>query len=179
MILRVKNKKSMMLLGESVVKLIITVIVLVFLIYLIVKVYTIFVDDSKLKKADVQLDKLAEVIRKVYTENSESKAEFFNIESGWFLKSFFNVVPPENECKGNVGCLCVCSNARCNELKKCVGFDFNVEMQEKYYQYGPALTIGAGGPTATFSESLELINSIYELKIIKEDDRVKIKLDKQ
>ncbi len=173
----IKNKKAVRFLGEHTVNLVIAVIVLVFLIYLVVKVYTLFVEDSKLKKAEVQLDKLAEVIRKVYTKNSESKAEFFNIEPGWFLKSFFNAVPPENECKGSVGCLCACSNARCNELKKCIGFDFSVEIEKKYYQYGPALTIGAGGLAATFSESLELINPIYELKIIKEENRIKIKLE--
>lgn len=177
MVSRVKNKKAVRFLGEHIVNLVIAVIVLVFLIYLVVKVYTLFVDDSKLKKAEAQLDKLSEVINKVYSEELESKAEFFNIESGWFLKSFFNVVPPENECKGNLGCLCFCSNARCNELKKCVGFDFSVEMQEKYYQYGPALTIGAGGPAATYSESLELINPLYEFKVIKEDDRIKIKVE--
>lgn len=160
-----KNKKGVKFLGEHVVNLVLAVIVIIFLIYLVVKVYTLFVNDNKLKKAEDQLNKLSEVINSVYAKGSESKIEFFTIDSGWYLNSYFNTLAPEGECKGKIGCLCACDNLGCENLKKCKDFYFSVQLVKTNPQIG----------VPYISEKLELLEPVYELNINKENDVVKIK----
>ena len=160
-----KNKKGVKFLGEHVVNLVLAVIVIVFLIYLVVKVYTLFVEDSKLKKAENQLNKLSEVINSVYAKGSESKTEFFTIDKGWYLNSYFNVLAPDGECKGKIGCLCACDDIDCENLKKCINFYFSVELIKTNSKIGVYYT----------PEKLKLLEPVYELDISKENNVVKIK----
>ena len=162
---KMKNKKGVKFLGEHVVNLVLAVIVIVFLIYLIVKVYTLFVDDNKLKKAEDQLNKLSEVINSVYAKGSESKIEFFTIDKGWYLNSYFNTLAPERECKGKVGCLCVCDDFTCENLKKCIDFHFSVQLVKTNPKIGVPYIM----------EKLKLLEPVYELDISKEKNVVKIK----
>ncbi|MEK6830946.1 MAG: hypothetical protein AABX77_02860 [Nanoarchaeota archaeon] len=125
-----KNKKAVKFLGEHTINLIITVIVLVFLIYLGVKVYGIFTEENELEKAIVQLEKITDAVNNIWNNNGGGKVEVFSPGEKWFLVSFLFDFP-EGECRGEKGCLCICRDTECSEPKsrKCNGFNFNVKVR--------------------------------------------------
>ncbi len=173
------NKKAVGFLGEHVVNLVITVIVLVLLIYLIVKVYGIFTQENELEKATIQLEKIVEVVNKVKETEEESKVEIFPPKTGWSLATFpFDF--PQAECRGEVSCLCICEDLKCSNPKarKCEGFSFGVKVDLVYKKYIGSLpyAIPTESNYEVFNEVLILNKPVNELKIFKEENVVKIKV---
>ena len=172
------DKKGFLLLGDFTVKLVISLIVLVILIYLGYKVYNLFVEDNELKKASLQLEKISDTIKIIQSTGETAIIDFFPPRKGWFLRTFPDYDFPEGECNENniVSCLCLCSELICQETRKCEGYPFNVKVDKlAIYSTEGNIAVGIGGQELKYPEVLELTNNAYELKIIKEDGMIKIR----
>ncbi len=171
------NKKGFLLLGDFTVKLVISLIVLVILIYLGYKVYSLFVEDNELKKAGLQLEKISDAIKIIQSTGGIANIDFFPPRKGWYLRTFPDYDFPEGECNENniVSCLCLCSDLTCSDTRKCEGFSFNVKVDKVTVYSTEGNVIVGGGYELRYPEVLELTDSAYELKIIKEDEIIKIR----
>ena len=178
---KIKNKKGSIFLGEHTVNLVITVIAIVILLYLGFKILGIFTQKNELEKAGSQLEKISNVVKKVWESNIESNVDFFPIKF-WFLRTFKDYDFPVGECRDNriVSCLCICEDVSCKNpsKRKCEGFEFNVKVDEVYLESKTVGDPGSGLGKVEFIESEEIFKlreAIYELNIFKENDIVFIK----
>jgi hypothetical protein len=95
------------LLAEETLKVIIAAVCIVFLILLIVAVYTAITGAKKTKQAEESLNRISDIVNSL--EEGESETQDITNPKGWFLFSFVNVGKP-NSCLNN-NCLCICSEA--------------------------------------------------------------------
>ena len=116
-----KNKKGF-LLGEETVKIVISLIVLVFLVILLFKLYN-GVQDNKLEQAKSSLNYLIEQI------NAEGVEEvvIYNPE-GWWITVWHD--PNPDLCSKWDSCLCICdgnSIGDCDKKGVCKGFNLDFD----------------------------------------------------
>jgi len=194
------NKKAeSTLLGEHGVNGIISIIVLVILIGFVFTAVIFFwpsAEDTHLKQAINQLNKIVAKVNHVYEwedlgecvgeeclELSEETLDIFP-PSGWFLRTFPDYDFPEGECRRKNSCLCICKSIACDDKKelKCEGFDFDVEVLGDYEtsQYIPSPS--GVPPVRHDSRSLKIkysglmkLEPVEVLKVFKEEDIVKIR----
>ena len=126
-VIKTKNKKRKgkrgILLGNHTVNLVVTAIVAVFLVYLAIQVYLMFTEENKLKNAEAQLEKLVEVINRVYRTGESETVEIFAPGDKWVLRTFTETGDfPGAKCKDDLSCLCFCSSGECDESVTCEGF---------------------------------------------------------
>lgn len=167
-----KNKKAIKFLGEHTVNLVIAAIVIVLLIIFGFKLYGIWSENSKTEKIKKQMENLVFSIKEVNEKGNEEVILIFPIP-GWYLKSFPDYDFPLGECRGAIGCLCICEDINCNRLRKCEGFDFDVQLMSILTR----VSIRYAGPkdpyTPKFSVdypgTLEFKEEIAELRIVKEN----------
>ena len=113
-----QNKKGM-LLAEETLKTVLAVIAIGFLIYFLVSLYFVNLNEQRQKQSEATLERISEII-----ESAETQGEIRAITpEGWFLFSFVENVKP-NSCAGK-NCLCICEN------KWPVPFTSEIERQAK------------------------------------------------
>ncbi len=161
------NKKGIKLLGETTVRIIISLIVVIILIVFITKLYGIWSEDNKIKKITKQLENIVFNINEVNEKGNEKKLLVFP-EVNWYLKSFPDYDFPIGECRGDIGCLCFCEDVSCNKLRKCEGFEFDVQVIS-------SLTKTELSDPDTFIDikeypaTMQFIDEAVEIIIVKED----------
>lgn len=112
----IKNKNGI-LLAEETIKIVIALICIVFLIYLLVTLYSTKVGDAKLLQAKATLkDSNTSSIKTSIEKVKAGQGNLGNSEellihnpNGWYLFSFVKNDLKPNECLGE-NCICICSN---------------------------------------------------------------------
>ena len=97
-----KNKNGM-LLAEETLKTVIAVIVIIFLVYFLVNLYSANLDEKKQKQAEATLDRISEIVE----SSRDGEVRAINPKR-WYLFSFTEDIKP-NSCTGK-SCLCICDN---------------------------------------------------------------------
>lgn len=106
-----KNKKAF-LLAEETLKVIISVIVIVFLVYFLVSIYMAKVNGDKLPQATALLKDSENSINVIINNLSEGQTKTKDViePKGWYIFSFTGSEVKPNLCAGS-NCLCVCDDA--------------------------------------------------------------------
>ncbi|OYT35949.1 hypothetical protein B6U91_02185 [Candidatus Pacearchaeota archaeon ex4484_71] len=121
-----KNKKGMLLASEL-LKIVLSLIGIVLLIYLLVSIYYARVDGEKLLQAKATLEKISQSVE-VLNVNSSYVGEIFDVTpSNWVLFSYTGSRQKPNSCFGE-DCVCICdevgsfqlfSSVEEKQLKEC------------------------------------------------------------
>jgi hypothetical protein len=153
----VQMNKRAELLAENVVKIVISVIVLALIVGAIVAVYFLLIAENELDKIKGQMDKVEEVSRRVDQTGILSSVDFFPIR-GWYLRTFSDFRFPVGACVDSraESCLCVCNDEECRDKFDCRWFDFSLVVD------------------GVVDENVYLDNSVYQFKIYKDNDIVRI-----
>jgi len=180
------NKKAEQLLGEHTVNGIIEILVIVILVGFVIAAVIFFwpsADDSHLKQAINQLNKVVVKVNSVYENGEEESLDIFPPQ-GWFLRTFPDYDFPEGECRRKNNCLCICKSMVCDDKKalKCEGFDYEVEVVGDIVGDnlgGGSYPVVGGIGEVVESEPTELegimeLDAVEVLKVFKEGDIVKI-----
>jgi hypothetical protein len=128
-----KNKKAF-LLGEYTLKVIIAVICLLFLFYLIFRIYSSYKDNQNLSLAEASLNDILEKMEEAKVKG-ESEVLVLNPDDSYFGKWWVIAWPYQNEGKKpgqcfEDYCVCICEMGRgrsdslnkCKSLGTCKGF---------------------------------------------------------
>lgn len=113
------NKKAESLLSTEVVKIVISVICLMFLVYLLASIYFARVNSSKLSQAQDSLERITQALNhmelnalKIYTLDAVSPSK-------WIVSGYVGNEIKPNSCNGK-DCLCICKDARdSKQLEQC------------------------------------------------------------
>ena len=168
------DKKGFMLLGESVVKIIVAVLVIVILSVLIYNTVFIWIDGNKLEKAGEALEGIVSKIEVVNLENVEGRITVFPPEN-WFLMTFPDYDFPIGECFKDNSCICICDSVSCSGAKKCEGFSFYVRVDEVYEDFGG---VGLEGVSKKERKEILKLKSSEEIVIVKESEIVLVRRGK-
>ena len=175
----IKEKKG--ILFSATLKIIISVLCIILLIYLTVKVFGLFQKQEEIEKANIALASIVEKVNIVNNGESEYQRVIIFPPNEWFLKSYGNYAAPENFCKFDKNCLCICEEYDCSGTNLvCQDFnEFDVEVVGLYQQIksGSSGTGGRGFTSIEVSENklLQFTSSSIELEILKEDEIIKIR----
>lgn len=178
-----KNKKGF-LLGEVSVKLVIAILCILILIILGVKLFGMFSKENDVKKAEDNLNLIADKI--AYLNSPEYTQDFLYVtifppeETGWFIRSYAPGYFPGKQCnsKNFKSCLCMCNSLEnspdCTGLMACNGFEQEIIIDSESRKF----VAGGAGPVVLGGESiykgvLEFKSSPQEIKISKEDSLIK------
>ena len=172
------NKKADQLLGEHTVNGIVEILVIVILVGFVIVAVIFFwpsAEDTYLKQA---IDQLNKVVAKVNHVNENVEEESLDIfpPAGWYLKTFPNYDFPEGECRRKASCLCICKTMSCDDKRtiKCEGFDYEVKVAESIRGVASGGAIGYASDPGSVIEIMRL-DAVEVLKVFKEEDIVKIK----
>ena len=184
MITKIKRMDRRGILFSATLKIIIAVLCIVLLIFLAVKVYSLFRPDSELDKATISLNSIVEKVNIVSNGESEYQRVIIFPPNQWFLRSYNNYAAPENFCKFDKNCLCICEDDDCsgtnlicqdfNEFDiRVVGFRINQELDiEGSYGTGPPSVISE---KVSEESIIQFTFSSVELEIFNEENIIKIK----
>jgi len=181
---KVLNKKGEgFLLGEQTVKIFVALLVILFvLVPLGAKLFGIFGRVNDERKAEAVLDDIELKIE--FLQSSEYTLDEIDIIvkpiTGWFLESYYirEDVPPEGECIGRFkSCLCMCNEVFCRELRVCKGIEENL-MINSIHSIEDSTSVSETGYSSTteYTHTLKFEDSIVELTITQETDKLSLKL---
>jgi len=171
-----KAESSSVYLGQKTVNVVLSVIVALFIVFLIgVLVYGYLDKETDLQKAGKQMQNIIEKID-VVKERIGDNLIIYPPEN-WFLKSDKDATIKDDACYLE-SCLCFCKDASCEGERICQGFDFIVEVDERYREYGGGGN--AAGVAAGYQENTMRLQSIEKLRldfvsIGDEVDKIRIK----
>ncbi|MEN9625854.1 MAG: hypothetical protein RL557_182 [archaeon] len=177
------NKRGFESLLYKVMGLIITAVVVVLLFLLISKTYALVKDRTEEQKIKTQMEKIVVNTNKIYEEGGETRIELFS-PVGWYLRTFPDYDFPPGACKRAVGCVCICKELDCSSVTYCEPFSFDVQLIH-FTSFGSAYHSDSvedrrhGGIVDSIERekqegTLEFAESLYEIKIIKEGDVVRL-----
>lgn len=106
----IKMNKKGLLLAEETLKMVVSIIVIVLLVWLLFSVYYSRVHSSELRNAQSTLNRISEVV------SAKSGSVNGLTPGGWFLVSFVDEIRP-NQCY-NEDCLCICEEDDTSECSK-------------------------------------------------------------
>lgn len=172
-----KNKKAFTWLMKKTFSIIISLAVILLLVIFVVKVYYLFKGGNELEKMKKQMENLVfsikEVQEKVCEEKECEQTTLLFPTPGWYLKSFPDYDFPQGECRGAIGCLCICNDVQCGKLKQCEGFKFDVQLISTLTRVSSRYADPSDPYTPKFSVdypgTLEFKEEVIEIKIVKED----------
>ncbi len=177
------NKKGFEDLLKKVMGLVITAIVIILLLVLIGKTYAIIKDKNQQLKIQTQMEKITINAKKIHEQGGETRVEIFS-PVGWYLRTFPDYDFPVGVCKEAVGCVCMCNTLDCTDRKECESFDFDVQLihsvsLDSGYSPDSVEDRRHGGIVYTpeqekQSGALYLSDALYEIKIVKENDIIKL-----
>ncbi len=183
--LRRKNKKGI-LLAENVLKIIIAALCIAVLVILGLKLFGMFSKENQVRKAEDSLNSIAEKITVLTSQEYTQDHLYVDVyppkDKGWYIRSFKRADFPEKQCVGRFeSCLCMCDDIGCKGLKACKGFEKETEVDGSESKEGspPGGLSGienvvVSGEIVTYLNTIELKNSIEELKISKKDNKMMI-----
>ncbi len=173
-----KGKKAVNWFGEHVINIVIAVGCIVVLIFVGVKIYNLFSDQSELQKAESNLKLIKERIELFKNSADVNSMEILVYPpKNWVLRSYIKAFP-EAECYSKQSCLCICQDGSCanNVPKSCYGFDYKVEITGSFEVprswYNPERYIF--NPT-TYENAIGLSKAVEGLNVYKDNDGVLIR----
>jgi len=171
-----KAEESTSYLGGKTVNVILSVVVALFIVFVIGKlVYSYVQEESDLQKAGGQLQNVLEKIDYV-REDRISDSIVIYPPGEWFLRSDGGIILDE-QCLMD-SCLCICEDVRCeSENRICKGFDYKMEVDESYHEVGAGSVGGAGfedHPNTLKLKSIERLR-IEKINPASEKDYVQIR----
>jgi len=114
-----KNKKGEQLLSTEVVKTVITVICLMFLVYLLVSLYFARVNSSKLSQAQESIDRINQALNHMELNDLKEYTLDAVSPSKWIILGYVGNEVKPNSCNGK-DCLCICKDSKDSEqLEQC------------------------------------------------------------
>lgn len=120
---KMKTKKGFALL-ENTMNIIIAVCCIGLLIFLGVMLYGIFEKNQKIKIAKAHLEEISGLTDGI--EEGGIREYLFTSLEDWVLSTNIDALGKTGECQNKQGCLCLCYDIYCNNLKICRNFDFRI-----------------------------------------------------
>lgn len=132
-----KNRKGELTL-ETVIKVVIAAIVLVFIFGFAGKLYGAFRGENKKDQAESTLKEFAGLLQNLEQREIKSSQFIFQNPDGWFVAFPFSLnreefIPPPSACKEN--CICICEDKDCSMVLACEAVKYNVEDSSKLSAY--------------------------------------------
>ncbi len=114
-----KNKRGEQMLPEEVVKTVLTVICIMFLVYLLVSLYFARMNSGKLTQAKDSIDRINQAIDHMKLNNLNNYSLDVLNPAKWVVFGFVGSEMKPNSCNGN-NCLCICKDVReAKQLEQC------------------------------------------------------------
>ena len=172
------NKKGIDFTLKNIMSLVIAAIVAFIFLYAGSKAYGAFDKNNDEIRIKDQMKKVRELAETIFREGGEGKVEIHPPGEGWIVRTFADLYNdfPSGQCRGAIGCVCMCDGIDCDNLVRCEAFPFDVEVIGDYNQRVSGLSseVGSGDLDNKVSTALEL-GSIQRLILFKDEDLVKIR----
>ena len=169
-----RDKKGM-LIGDTTLRVIMSVLALLIILYLGYIVYAGVKGGQAEERAKTELNKILNQIDLVKnTKEIEATVDVYPSE-GWFLRSDDVGEINDADCKKMKSCLCFCDGHKCEGLKSCDGFDFIVEVEGEYESVTSISGIGIPAVATDLKNTMEFKKAIAQLKVYEDNEIIKIK----
>ena len=170
-------------------KIILAVLGISLLLYLAYSLYSMFITDTEIQKAEASLNNLEGIIKKMDIGQKD-----FLVENpkDWYIKS--DIVGDDFKCKEDFtgtfiinyycneleklklckseSCICFCDKANCSEKTVCKGFDIQIQINNDQREDDDSLTSTV---TNIYSNTVK-IKSPMTINILKDTNKVLISL---
>ncbi len=169
------DKRGLRLLGNTTIEVVVALVIISLIMFAGFKILGTVFENNKEAKAEDQLEKVEEVAKRVFQNGQKDFVGVSPPEPDWIIRTFDDYNFPFGQCRGFLGCVCMCDNVDCTDLVRCEGFDFDVEVVGDYSDrvIGPGGVYGGGDIDYDVSSAI-MLEAIQKLTLIKEGDIVKI-----
>ena len=172
------DKKGIDFTLKNIMSLVIAAVVAFIFLYAGSNAYGAYTANNDEKRVQNQMNKISELAETIFREGGEGKVEIHPPGEGWIVRTFADLYNdfPSGQCRGAIGCVCMCDGVDCDNLVRCEAFPFDIEVVGDYNQRVSGLSgeVGGGDLDNKVGTALRL-GSIQRLILFKDGDLVKIR----
>lgn len=163
--------------AEHVMNIVVAIGCIIILLFIGVKMYSLFSDKTDLEKAEGNLKLIKERIELLKNSPETNSIEIIVYPpKNWILRSYIDAFPLA-ECYSQQGCLCLCQDGSCanNVPKICFGFGYKIEIPQGFEVprawYNPGRLVSS---PATYDNAIGFSKAAEGLKVYNSDDKILI-----